>query len=558
MPFLGQGSDSNIKQENANLPPMFSRWDAAKAAFELSSKDTLGEFYGMWNEVNKLKSTSEQMLTPQEANDLYPNMDQPFTRDIEKNVADYLAKQNLERRKLQARISSSPSDYLQTTINFASGLGAQMLDPAQLIGSALLGYGAVKIATKIPGLAKVAAGAGAAGSTTQNVTRAVGTEFIGNVAFEPIVATGSAIAQQRYTMQDAMTSVVAGTIAGSAIDLGIRGAVKLFRDQNSGLMADKLQAAKSQLDNDLRVKVDDYERSNLPDLPEEAFLPETPKGMERVSDTSSLPGIREYKKLEGVVGSKLYGGSRNKVNPTRSKIMTQAIASDNFIELTDNPRYYADEIVNSKNKSGSIGEYNLKQDLDLIDADVPYDMQSPAVKSFMEKTLGKKSGSLKQGLESVNLKNNEQVMNNLREVLNSEGKDGISFASLDRNGNKFNSAILSAQDKLELAKKFGIDPKKIKKNKKGKTDAIDYFTKGKDNKLFTTREDIELAESVPSKPQMDEEFDLDFGEVRPRDINPDNFKSESSKKMYNDAVEAFDNLETETEAIKAGFFCLNR
>jgi len=194
-----------------------------EAAFDLAMLDTFTtnvarsgiDTFGISGSLDELEKTTRKILSPDEANNLYTDVEKPFSQPINEAVAFHLNEEGKKRKLLQQKISEGPGgSFYKGAVNLGAGLIAHALDPVEFgagafTGMGLSALGGVAAAGKF-GQAAVKAGqvlskGGLAAEAIEGV--------VGNAILEPAMYSYSQEAQIDYTVEDAFISVVGGGLA---------------------------------------------------------------------------------------------------------------------------------------------------------------------------------------------------------------------------------------------------------------------------------------------------------------------------------------------------------
>lgn len=173
--------------------------------------------------TEELAKTTKKVLTPEEANDLYRDVEVPFSNPINEAVAFHLNEEGKKRKFLQQKISENPGGtFYKGAVNLGAGILAHALDPVEFgvgafAGMALSGVGTVAAAGKF------GQGAVKTGQVLSQGFKAQAIEgVVGNAVLEPFMYASSKEAQVDYDLEDAFISVVGGGLAAPVAIHGIK------------------------------------------------------------------------------------------------------------------------------------------------------------------------------------------------------------------------------------------------------------------------------------------------------------------------------------------------
>lgn len=174
--------------------------------------------------INEMENSGATPLTPEEANQLYPHMDQPFNEPINPYLAKLKSDQQLERQELAYKMAAGPQDTWTKTKMFGAGIVAHLMDPVELGAGYVVGLGIGGAAVRGylgQGLAQSAK----AGGIGASVVEGSGGALIENVTQEgaqKLVENKEGIVDPRSGAEIA-TDVVVGSLFPAALQVGIRG-----------------------------------------------------------------------------------------------------------------------------------------------------------------------------------------------------------------------------------------------------------------------------------------------------------------------------------------------
>lgn len=226
-------------EEFKNSERLISSSEATDAAWDLAWQDTaVGlvarsginlPFMGD-SAISQMENSGAKPLSPEEANKLYPYMDEPFYEPVNPYIAKMKADQQLEKQELQRKIYEGPQDSWTKSKHFGAGLMAHMLDPIEVGAGYVVGLGIGGAAVKGylgQGLAQSAK----AGGIGAAVVEGSGGALIENVVQEgaqKMVEAKEGVVDPRTNLEIA-TDVVIGSLFPAALQTGIRGMGRIGR-----------------------------------------------------------------------------------------------------------------------------------------------------------------------------------------------------------------------------------------------------------------------------------------------------------------------------------------
>lgn len=252
------------------------------------------------------KNQDGPKLSPEQLNEMYPEVDKPFESPMTKSAAQYISDQAQERHRLQYMMEQGPHGIGLGIAKFAGGLVPSMLDPIFMAGTLATGglFGAAAKAGY--GLGVLGTERGAAALASHAIEGAV---TMG--AMEPINFADANAERDNYTLADSVANVGMGTVYGVGLGLlgkGLKGAWKYFRGSpEAEAIATKTAVAQAASDRkiDIMPIIDQQLREtsgevhpdySSPELHSPGPLPE--KLSERPLYVGSPDGARDFKNAE--------------------------------------------------------------------------------------------------------------------------------------------------------------------------------------------------------------------------------------------------------------------
>jgi len=221
-------------------------------------KSTLGETLGAvakdaWNfnplpsairffelEGNRNEDTNEPLISRDELNKKYSNLDLFFDQDEKQSTVDILVNRKTLERERQSIIARGPegsfnpfnSGFYTGGAKLATSLTVSLADPIN-IASAFI---------PVVGEARFASLVARQGLTKARGIRGVVEGAVGAAAVEPIVLTTATAEQADYGLMDSFLNVTFGSIIGGGLHIGA-GALKDFRTRRA--FEDRVEAARN-------------------------------------------------------------------------------------------------------------------------------------------------------------------------------------------------------------------------------------------------------------------------------------------------------------------------
>jgi hypothetical protein len=220
-------------------------------------KSTLGETLGAvaedaWNfnplpsairffelEANRNEDTNEPLISRDELNKKYSNLDLFFNQDEKQSTVDILVNRKTLERERQSIIARGPegsfnpfnSGFYTGGAKLGTSLAVSLADPIN-IASAFI---------PVVGEARFASLVARQGLTKARGIRGVVEGAVGAAAVEPIVLTAATAEQADYGLMDSFLNVTFGSIIGGGLHVGA-GALKDFRTRRA--FEDRIEEAR--------------------------------------------------------------------------------------------------------------------------------------------------------------------------------------------------------------------------------------------------------------------------------------------------------------------------
>jgi hypothetical protein len=360
-----------IQQEFAeDSGPQIGTFDAA---YDLAMMDTFVsgvarsgiDFLGIEGSLSQLEKTTSKVLSVEEANNLYPNVEKPFSQPINEAVAFQLNEEGKKRQLLQQKIADGPGgSFYKGAVNLGAGLVAHALDPVEFGVGAFAGMGIGKLG-QIAAAGRFGQGAVATGQVlSKGGFIAEATEgILGNALLEPAMYAQSQEAQLDYTIQDAFVSIVGGGLAAPSAIYGIKAGFNQLRKISPNSFGLGQKASIGQLHDGKVPNVDSikesYDELLYAEPPKDAI--KGPVRSEYSFEQVDIPSIKQ----RPMYASPVQHGAMD----TGTRVVGEYHGDG--IYLTDNPNIANNAAVHSMEEAQSnVHEFNINE-LNLVDADLP-------------------------------------------------------------------------------------------------------------------------------------------------------------------------------------------
>lgn len=243
--FNTEPDDSRLREQ---IPGEVRRGDQLEAAYELSKSEAWTNLFGQ-EVVRREQAKNGKKLTPQELNELYPELDEKFNSPFTHVEAQSIVDRYHERRRLESIIQSGPSDAVSWVGNLGAALMAHVTDPLELVANVGMTAGL--------GYLGRAAGLGSRFAKLGRAERAALGVFAENVvsqaALEPVHQYMTKDELQEQTVADVFHSIALSSVGFSALHYGVHRLARLFPERTEGLAH---ESAVGQLVSDRRPQVE--------------------------------------------------------------------------------------------------------------------------------------------------------------------------------------------------------------------------------------------------------------------------------------------------------------
>lgn len=579
MPFRRfEGLSPGARRRFNQLRPTATRWESMQSSFSLT--DTVGG--NLIDRYNAPSRDTGEMLDPDQANELFPDLEEPFNRPVSRQFAEYAAERNSEKQALQNIVKMGPQDASQTLLNLGSSMGATMVDPAELaitVAAFASGVGALRLAGFARGATKGA-----------QVARIAAGNLAASATIEPILYNDAKYFQEERTAGEVFTSIAANAVLGTAMDVGGEALMRAFsrrqgldQDLGSALLASEMGKdpgtvmknmgeARPQLEFQGYGAPTDFPRIDGPAGPRpdqpgpRGFGPNDPgpRGRDASFTLDDFPyTFREIQ--NGGVGQKFFtvtNKRRSKLKSGRTPLMGTML--DQGVHITDSPKNavgYVDS-GNISSPDGAVGSLRevLLQDGNIVDGDIAFKNASRDIQKLIS-SLGKDQPemTLSQALRETKLKDAGKVQDNVLRIMKEEKIDGFHFKDTV-DGESFNNVFLRdsatvTEQRAYKVKRKKSDPQYDSNMQKFKEDLASEKTDfGYDEATAQTARETspEFKDEINSDIQRDiNEVQGQYDRVKAReDFSP-------MAREIADEADALDaELESMPEVLREAAFCI--
>jgi hypothetical protein len=397
--------------------------DAAGAAWELAKTDT---FVGNWarnTALDEMQKSGAKILTPDELNKKYTDVEVPFKETTNELVAFHLNEEAKQKKFLQDTIAKGAGDY-GGTVSTAAGIVAHMADPVEFGAGAMfsMGVGALgAIAARSAHAGVAAAGRFAAGSSfAKEAVEGV----VGNLALEPYMYDSAQRAQQDYTVSDAVMNVVAGGLAFPGLMFGAKKAWGGLKYASDSIYGTAIKNSIGQFTEGYRPQLDHFKASydkfvfgTAKDAnvgPVRANYAFSPASVDAVKARPMYAASRHAGTLEG--GSKVLGDYHG-----------------DGVYLTDNPTFannLAAHPMESELPAGDVFQTRLDK-ANMLDTQIESKQILSALPDDVKTMIGEVS-TVKEAFDKINEEidmgnADDTLMRDFQKGLQDQGFDGFKY-----------------------------------------------------------------------------------------------------------------------------------
>jgi hypothetical protein len=456
----------------------------SEASSELNSMDT---FLNNWWRDSELKEANENgiHLNPRILNQLYKDVEQPFTKPMSEQAAMLLNEEGVRRKQLQEAMAQSPGgDFYKGAVNFAQGLIVHAMDPVEFGAGAVGGWafqGAGVLMSRatapvVSTIGKTLAKGGFAFDAAEGVAS--------NAALEPYMIASAEQAQIDYGWEDSAMNVIGGGLAfpvlkyvgGRAID-NVKALPRSLQDlsKKAGLgqiyndKVPNVEAVKQAYD-DVAYNSPKPETADVK-ITEEPATGTEPKLTTKEEPSNARASYRyEPKTAQELSRSPMYAASKQAGTlDGGSKPVGDLRFGDDGLYITDNPNAannIAAHPLDTDGPHGDVFEFDSKYtkfvDLDITGRELFDELEIE--NKDLKKILNESDDVLEaydKLSEDAEISGDESLLIEFRKAIHDAGYDGFKFSD-DVQGH--NSAYVFPESSKKLTQKGMIksDPSSVK------------------------------------------------------------------------------------------------
>lgn len=453
--------------------------DAASAALDLSNLDTFVGNMARNGALDEMEKSGAKVLLPEELNQKYPHVSTPFKEPTNELVAFHLNEEGKKRKDLQEIIAKGGGNY-SGAISFGAGMVAHMADPVEFGSGALLSAG-VGILGGLAARGTFGARAVAAGQIAQKggfVKEAV-EGIVGNAALEPYMMDSAARAHEDYTIQDALTNVVAGGLAFPSLMFGGKKALGGLKYASDSIYGTALKNSIGQFMDGYKPQLDHFKAAY------DKFIYGSPKN----ADVGPLRSGYAFSPadVDGIKARPMYAASRQ-AGTLEGGVKPIGDYHGDGVYLTDNPTVannLAAHPMESDLPAGDVHEMRLDQ-THLLDSQV----EAKQVLSALPEDVKTMLGDVKTVKEAVDKINDlidqgdadDTLMRDFQNGIKEQGYDGYKFTD-EANGHNGAYIFPESADKIKKEGFYKSDTASIQPLDKTEMRATQERLRADENKL---------------------------------------------------------------------------
>lgn len=461
------------EEPNGDILPVLSRGEAMGHMADLVYTQNPFMSYLKYNEIQKAESTDERpAIDTKQLNEMYPDLTEPFQEPTKPSVAKIIADRQRLYQEIERNISLGPNDYIQSGLNFGTGLVIGMMDPTVVAG-AIAAEAALLRAANSGRVGLMATEAGLAGRAAKGVeflgqpgfastaTRDVVAGLAEGAATEGMVAAATLQENMPYTTEDFFMNTVGGAVMmpafagtvrglgkglGKAYDFAINPDISLFHKKFSKMKSMLQVGAKGSVTNGRAPDVESIMRIHEAEM----------NG--RTPEFASEQHKFEMVDLTNTANTSVYSvvNGKNQSGPMSFDFEVQGGA----LVVTDSARV-ANGVAGSVFESDykNIQEFRFTDDLNVA--------KFTDTLEGTEKTVGQAIKDIKDDIRTGNAE--PEALQNYYNQLKEQGFDAVGGKYQDisltpENIHDHNVMAVFNPDKVEMGKRFGADRKTIGKS----------------------------------------------------------------------------------------------
>lgn len=488
--------------------PETNRWESTRASFDLASMSTLR---GLFFNTGRPDKKSDEMLSADFLNDLYPELEKSFQGPVSREFAEYIIERDMERKRLQKVMQSGPGGASQWILNTGAAFGASMVDPFEVGASMLAGaaLGAGVKAFRAGRLAGLLTGSGANLSRAQQVQRAAAYNLAGSAAVEPLLFVGANRMHEERTIGDAMISTLASTVMGTALDMSFRIGGDVIRDFSSGRFGSniKTKIGMAQVGREIDI---DVPRQPL-DL-DQVILNQRINGVNKDIKGNSLSRGAVISDARGIRASGSFYSLSSSGRP--NQFSREAGFSSGSTFMTNAAYFHSDPAMSLSGvqTGGKMSFVNALERADigtsnLIDGDLPMRAQTSIVRSIMKEMGAKENQSFIQALNEIPVRDQNRFEELIKQQFDSAQIDGFISRSEGPDG-PIETIALTNQSKIKTSEVYDI-PDQPQFGSELQDKRIQEALGNPENQAFYDKDGQQRMEDIPNRPRKETERSIE-------------------------------------------------
>lgn len=409
--------------------PELGTQDAIEASWELAKMDT---FVGNWarnTALDEMDKSGAKILTPEELNKKYQDVQVPFKENTNELVAFHLNEEAKQKKFLQDTIAKGGGSY-GGTISTGANIVAHVADPVEFGSGALLGMGvgaigAVAARSAIPAVATIGRLAAGGGSTLSTLAKEGVEGMVGNAMLEPYMYDSAQKAHQDYTVQDAIFNTVVGGLAFPGLTFGAKKAWNGLKHASDSVYGTAIKNAIGQFTGGYKPQLDHFKASY------DKFIYGTPKETPDVGAVRSNYAFNPVD-VAGLKDVKMYAASKMAGTLEGGSKVLGDYHGDG-IYLTDNPTFannLAAHPMESELPAGDVFQMRLDK-ANLLDTQAEARDVLSKLPDDIKTMIGDVS-TVKQAVDSINehidMGNaDDTLMRDFQQSVKDQGYDGFKY-----------------------------------------------------------------------------------------------------------------------------------
>lgn len=578
--FLGpqDNTDNLARQTKADVPLLESLHAAT-----LSDETAVTKIQN-YLDLKKIEDRGGEKLQPSELNKIYPDLNQPFDRAMNKEAAAEIYNRQQKKAVLSRIAEEGPDGYLAGGLKLGAGLVSHALDPVEFGAGVVTGgvFGAgfgLAEGLGLKAVSKFGTSLGYGLTAEQIEQRSLIATFgshafqgvTGNAALEPINAITSQAQGEKYDFSDIAENALYGGIGFAGLQTAIHGVMRFGKSsklryleaQGAEYAAAADRIAIGQTEAGKKINIEPLVEQRIAEIYE-------PKESTHPNPDKPLSVNYEYQPVSGDnIKGKVFSSPTKDVNPNFNESQKFIVGEDygDALYLTDNE-------VTANNEGRMVHQFEVKDNMKLLDLEQPLKDQSLKDVSEAAESLGiSKPGenattkdvlnNIKKEIDSGTLA--EPTLNKFNEVMASKGYDGYIHSNetvMDKATPKENVVALFNQDKINKIGEFqsdetmhgSIDSSKLQEIKDARLSPESDIGYNQDARDMWNQ----VKEEKPVYDFKDTELNKEYDAVKERLNDPEKVGDQSPEtKKELEELKNFEQKEVaEKSALKLAFKCL--